>query len=31
MDTQSRAHGLRTVIVDGSKASRDSLINYALD
>jgi len=31
MDTQSRAHGLRTVIVDGSKASRDSLINYAFD
>lgn len=31
MDTQNRPHGLRTVIVDGSKASRDALINYTYD
>jgi len=31
MNTQNRRHGLRTVIVDGSRASRDSLVNYTYD
>lgn len=31
MDTQNHKHGLRTVIVDASKATRDALVNYSYD
>jgi hypothetical protein len=31
MDTQSRRFGLRTVLVDGSKATPNELVNYGYD